>query len=228
MNIPQRVRSKHIFLIYENFSSLDFTLEHLKQIFNIEKESDWVYILRLERLIDGKTNILVYVELTYPPDISAERWTLRTIKPKISCSSKKQDFLLRYTLTFYDKFPPTVHILTNMSEEDLFENSVILKGIDNKTKDETSNEMKNETSLDEKEKPPMKERQITKFENYYKQFNDYLESPEPTTQRTYLELERNLRNMTNYRSTYNMPQNLRDKIQECRDKLAQYKSKYNL
>lgn len=73
------------------------------------------------------------------------------------------------------------------------------------------------------DKPYIKQKQIEKFNSFYLEFNNIIESQELKSNRSLSNLERLLRNMTNYRSVYDIPDEMRNQIKLCQGKLKEFK-----
>lgn len=81
--------------------------------------------------------------------------------------------------------------------------------------------IENRKSIDSK--PYIKQKQIDKFNSHYSDFNNIIESQEPKSDKSLSNLERLLRNMTNYRSVYEIPEEMRNQIKLCQGKLKEFK-----
>ena len=86
---PIRLRSKiYLYLIiyqYENdFQTLK---EHLKKVFKIKLESEWLYVLKKESYSNQEDEVLVYLEFQHSSDIYSIKLDVtlnnRTIKSNI-------------------------------------------------------------------------------------------------------------------------------------------------
>jgi len=225
-------------------------MDHLKTKLKIENDKKWSYIVRQEQTISGQINTIVFLELYFTPDIYLHKLHMtyndRTIVPSIHSWSDKE-FLLRYILTFYGTMDINSEFLTNLSQSEIEEKAIIIKptsslenvkhenislnksiSLDEKIVLEPAAMVKTVKVLPEEEemkdgKPLIKCKQIEKFNNFYSSFNSIVESSSQDTGETLKELERCVRNMVNYRSSYSIPEEMQVQIKECQEKLKVFK-----
>lgn len=251
MSKPQRIRSRIMILIYHNVNSSNLILEHLKNSFKINDDKKWLYIIRQELIISGQINTIVFIELNFSPDLYTNRLDVYfnedKISPSIHCWPDKE-FLLRYILTFSETTDIESSILTNFNLFEIKEKAVILRKsshLEDLTQEHTKiqpelmplvqtdevsvedRKLEIEEKLEDKklknEKTVMQSKQIERFNSFYSKFNEIIESSEPKTNKALTELERYLRNMINYRSSYIISQEMQNNIKSCQVKLKDFK-----
>lgn len=251
MSKPQRIRSRIMILIYHNVNSSNLILEHLKNSFKIDDDKKWSYIIRQELIISGQINTIVFIELNFSPDLYTNRLDVYFNEDKISPSIHSwpdKEFLLRYILTFSETTDIESSILTNFNLFEIKEKAVILRKpshLEDLTQEHTKiqpelmplvqtdevsvedRKLEIEEKLEDKklknEKTVMQSKQIERFNSFYSKFNEIIESSEPKTNKALTELERYLRNMINYRSSYIISQEMQNNIKSCQVKLKDFK-----
>lgn len=241
MRSPQRIRSRVIILIYPKFNQPTLIIQHLRTVLKIQSEDEWTYITKLENLVSGQTNTIVYIECKFDIDLYVSKLKLEqegvTTTPSAYCWSEKE-FLFRYMFTFYEKQEISEYILTNMQISDIEKEAIFIKIKETNISYQTpspspsSEEFSNPPDqqifpqlsfTSSNNKPVIKEKQIQKFMTYLEDFNITLSSS-PNSRATVKELGRLLQNMMNYRSTYQIPKELEKHIKDCQLKLRVLKS----
>lgn len=252
MSKPQRIRSRIMILIYPGINSSAKVMEHLKTKFKIDDDKKWSYIVRQEQTVSGLINTIVFLELNFTPDIYLHKLNLEhnteIISPSIHSWTDKE-FLLRYILTFYGTIDINSEFLTNLSRLEIEENAVVIKLTSNSETLTTENAITDKTitlnkttvlhpvAMDEnaevltKEdikdnvKPTIKPKQTERFNDFYSSFNSVIESSLDNSNKEEIlkELERCVRNMVNYRSSYTIPDEMLVRIKECQGKLKIFK-----
>ena len=84
---PIRLRSKIYLIIYQYENDFQTLKEHLKKVFKIKLESEWLYVLKKESYSNQEDEVLVYLEFQHSSDIYSIKLDVtlnnRTIKSNI-------------------------------------------------------------------------------------------------------------------------------------------------
>ena len=219
-NNPSKIRSKEFILIYKNCLDLEILTEQIRAALNIKCDRDWLYLARIKKLRNEKTETILYCKLTFKPYMGLGKTQFEhkgsLLTPSVYAWGS--DFLLKSVLTYCDSFD-TTSVLTNFDEKTLLDNVVLLHSDCNSIPSPKLNVAKHKS-----DKLSMNSKQ---GDQYYKHYNSLLTNLKKTTVSAdlILDCQRILGAMNNYRSLYKLTKDQSDTFLLARAKLNSVKAK---